>query len=175
MEPDGQPPAPIINITGEKVVLGPLRRDLMPSARLQPQPARSAPTRRPASASSGAGARRIARVARSATTFTWTAWRRSSRARCCAGCWSHRETAHSAVPSAGLILPSPDPDRSAAILRERTAGLGWLQQIRERHGFDVNDHFLRHPSNYDLAKLIVYTEGKAPEETRDEILERVKL
>jgi hypothetical protein len=34
MEPDGQQPAPIINIAGEKVALGPLRRDLMPSARL---------------------------------------------------------------------------------------------------------------------------------------------
>jgi diamine N-acetyltransferase len=30
MEPDGQQPAPIINIAGEKVALGPLRRDLMP-------------------------------------------------------------------------------------------------------------------------------------------------
>jgi hypothetical protein len=74
-----------------------------------------------------------------------------------------------------LILPSLDPDRSAAILRERTADLVWLQEIRERHGFDMNEHFLRHPSNYRLAKLIVYTEGKSPEETRDEILERVKL
>jgi diamine N-acetyltransferase len=30
MEPDGQQPAPILNITGDKVALGPLRRDLMP-------------------------------------------------------------------------------------------------------------------------------------------------
>lgn len=33
-------------------------------------------------------------------------------------------------------------------------------------------HFVKHPSNYRLAKAIVYTEGKAPEQTVDEILAR---
>jgi len=73
-----------------------------------------------------------------------------------------------------LVLPSPDLDRSAAVLRERSAEEWWLKEIRERHGFDMNEHFVRHPSNCRLAKLTVYTEGKSPEETRDEILERVR-
>ena len=38
----------------------------------------------------------------------------------------------------------------------------------------MNEYFVRHPSNYRLAKLTVYTEGRSPEETRDEILERVR-
>ena len=31
-------------------------------------------------------------------------------------------------------------------------------------------HFVKHPSNYRLAKAIVYTEGKTPEQSADEIL-----
>lgn len=30
-------------------------------------------------------------------------------------------------------------------------------------------HFVKHPSNYRLAKAVVYTEGKTPEQTADEI------
>jgi hypothetical protein len=73
-----------------------------------------------------------------------------------------------------LVLPSPDLDRSAAVLRERSEEEWRLQEIWERHGFDMNEHFVRHPANERLAKLTVYTEGKTPEETRDEILERVQ-
>ena len=32
--------------------------------------------------------------------------------------------------------------------------------------FELNSH----RSNYDLAKIVVYTEGKTPEETRDSVL-----
>ncbi len=91
-----------------------------------------------------------------------------------ASAFARVQRAFDPYPNVVLILPSPDLERSSAILRERTADLAWLREIRERHGFDLNDHFLRHPSNYRLAKLIVYTEGKSPEETRDEILARVK-
>jgi hypothetical protein len=70
-----------------------------------------------------------------------------------------------------LVLPSPDPDRSTAVLRERSAEEWWLKEIRERHGFDLNEHFIRHPANERLARHTVYTEGRSPEETRDEILE----
>jgi hypothetical protein len=38
----------------------------------------------------------------------------------------------------------------------------------------VNEHFVRHHSNYDLAKYIAYTKDKAPEQTCDEILQWVK-
>jgi shikimate kinase len=63
-----------------------------------------------------------------------------------------------------LILPSPDKDRSVKILNERTGGV-----VSE--GFDFHEHFVKHHSNYDLAKHIVYTEGKTPEETCAEIIE----
>ena len=63
-----------------------------------------------------------------------------------------------------LILPSPDKEKSVKILNERTGGV-----VSE--GFDFHEHFVKHHSNYDLAKHIVYTEGKAPEETCAEIVE----
>ena len=67
-----------------------------------------------------------------------------------------------------LILPSPDLEESIQILNERNGGI-------ISNGFDLNEHFLKHHSNYDLAKLVVYTKAKLPEETRDEILKNVKL
>jgi hypothetical protein len=39
---------------------------------------------------------------------------------------------------------------------------------------EINEHFIRHHSNYDLAKYIVYTKDKTPEETCDEILSWVR-
>ena len=63
-----------------------------------------------------------------------------------------------------LILPSPDRDESVRLLAERT------DTKLSPTDFDINEHFVRHHSNYDLAKHIVYTKGKSPEETRDEIL-----
>ena len=39
--------------------------------------------------------------------------------------------------------------------------------------FDLNSHVIPHRSNYDLAKIVVYTEGKTPEETRDSVLTAV--
>jgi shikimate kinase len=65
-----------------------------------------------------------------------------------------------------LILPSPDKEKSVKILNERTGGM-----VSE--GFDFHEHFVKHHSNYDLAKHIVYTEGKTPEETCAEIVEIV--
>jgi hypothetical protein len=35
---------------------------------------------------------------------------------------------------------------------------------------NINEHFVRHPSNYALAKHVVYTKNKSPVETCDEIL-----
>jgi hypothetical protein len=37
-----------------------------------------------------------------------------------------------------------------------------------------NARFLHHHSYYDLATITVYTKGKTPEETCEEILERIK-
>lgn len=57
-----------------------------------------------------------------------------------------------------LLLPAPDPDRSVALLRAR----GW-DGVTD--GFDWHDYMVRHPANPLLAKQIVFTEGRTPEET----------
>jgi hypothetical protein len=64
-----------------------------------------------------------------------------------------------------LLLPSPDPAESVRILKGRYGGL-------ESNGVDFDAHFVTHDSNHDLATLVVYTEGKTPEETCAEILRR---
>lgn len=61
-------------------------------------------------------------------------------------------------------MPSPDLNETLQILNERNQELP--DDIRE-----TNEHFVRHSSNYELAKFTVYTRGKTPEETRDEILD----
>ena len=73
-------------------------------------------------------------------------------------------------PNVFLLLPSPDPDESSRLLALRNAENDWLIRFRAESGYDPNDHFLRHPSNYVLAKHTVYTEGSSPEETAAEIL-----
>ena len=69
-----------------------------------------------------------------------------------------------------LLLPSPDPDESTRVLNAR------FREMLEREVGQVdekllalNEHFVRHPSNQRLAKLVVYTEGKTAEETAEEI------
>lgn len=61
------------------------------------------------------------------------------------------------------LLPSPDQEKSVEVLRER--GMAGRREIDK-----LNDHFVENHSNYDLAKFTVYTKGKTPEESRDEIL-----
>jgi hypothetical protein len=61
-----------------------------------------------------------------------------------------------------LLLPSPDDDESAAILRERTtAKLG---------GVELNRFLVTSPELRGLATLTIYTDGKTPEETADAIV-----
>jgi shikimate kinase len=67
-----------------------------------------------------------------------------------------------------LVLPSPDLDESVRVLNERNGNM-------VSKGFDFNEHFVKHHSNHDLAKIVVYTEGKSPEETCDEILRLIKF
>ena len=62
-----------------------------------------------------------------------------------------------------LLLPSPDPDESIAILSVRDE---FLRETKP----DINEHFVRHRSNYELATHIVYNEGKTPQETCEEII-----
>lgn len=66
-----------------------------------------------------------------------------------------------------LILPSPDVEESLRILKERD-----LEPPGDLN-FDINAYFIRHRSYYSVAKQIIYTQGKSPEETRDEILTRI--
>ncbi|MDQ3908293.1 MAG: shikimate kinase [Acidobacteriota bacterium] len=62
-----------------------------------------------------------------------------------------------------LVMPSRDAAESVRVLK----GRGCLTTVG---GFDLCVHFVKHPANFELAKFVVYTEGKTPEESRDEIL-----
>jgi hypothetical protein len=64
-----------------------------------------------------------------------------------------------------LLVPSPDDDTSIRLLRERDAA------AELAGAFDFTAHFVAHPSNRALATHVVYTAGKTPEETRDEVLQ----
>lgn len=64
------------------------------------------------------------------------------------------------------LLPSPDPEKSIQVLRERS-----IQQFGPNpQGFDWSTFFIRHEQNRLLAKHHIYTEGKTPAETCAEII-----
>lgn len=65
-------------------------------------------------------------------------------------------------PNVILLLPSKDKDKSLKCLLERTE-------------FEYNDLFINNTCNEELAKIVVYTEGKSPDETCEEIISRIKL
>ncbi|MBD2439209.1 shikimate kinase [Nostoc sp. FACHB-110] len=67
------------------------------------------------------------------------------------------------LPHVILLLPSPDLQESLQILNDRN------EYIPDGSP-NINEHFLSHPSNYLLAKFIVYTKDKTPQETCNEIL-----
>jgi len=70
-----------------------------------------------------------------------------------------------------LILPSADQTTSIQLLNDRTSDLvGSYGQ-----GFNWNEYFIQHPSNYKLAKHIIYTQDKTPQETCSEILRAITL
>lgn len=74
-------------------------------------------------------------------------------------------------PNVVLLLPSPDPSESVTLLNARLAAL--LE--REVGTVDptvlaLNEHFVRHPSNRQLAKHVVFTQEKSPEDTCQEVL-----
>ena len=66
-------------------------------------------------------------------------------------------------PNVILLLPSPDPDECVRISKARQGHQTWYEN-------DFDEHFVKHSANRRLAKRVVYTEGKTPEQTRDEIL-----
>lgn len=65
-----------------------------------------------------------------------------------------------------LLLPSPDLDESVQILNERNESV-------PDGSLNINEHFIRHASNYELATFTVYTKARTPEETCNEILQLV--
>ncbi|MGB3292777.1 MAG: shikimate kinase [Phormidesmis sp.] len=73
----------------------------------------------------------------------------------------------SPYPNIVLLLPSADIEESIQILNERN-------KDEPADCMKVNEHFVRHPANSRLAKFVVYTKGKTPAETCQEILALVK-
>jgi adenylate kinase family enzyme len=73
-------------------------------------------------------------------------------------------------PNVILLLPTPDLDESAMILKNRLirmlteAGKDFTDEL-----FVLNEYFVKHPSNHRLAKLVMYTTDKTPEEICDEL------
>ena len=84
------------------------------------------------------------------------------------------EKALAPYPNVILLLPSPDPDESAALLKARLirmlneAGKTFTDEL-----FQLNEYFVKHPANFQLAKIVIYTKDKTPEEICDEILQSV--
>jgi hypothetical protein len=68
------------------------------------------------------------------------------------------------------LLPSADPERSIEMLRERSK---LMPPGTTAQGFDWSAYFVRHEVNCRLAKYEVYTDGKNPNETCEEILTTV--
>jgi len=86
------------------------------------------------------------------------------------------QTVLNPYPNVILLLPSPDLDESAAILNDRFEKLV-LKEVGHVDPalFEVNTQFVKHPSNHKLAKIVVYTNGKTPDETCAEILPKLHL
>lgn len=76
-----------------------------------------------------------------------------------------------------LLLPSPDLNESITILNERMAALlRDVGQPEERipEVLAANEGFVRSPHNGRLANHVVFTEGKTPAETCDEIIKLIQ-
>ena len=69
-------------------------------------------------------------------------------------------------PNVILVLPSADLAASLKVLRHRRPDLADVEP-------DINEHFITHASNYELAKFVVYTADRTPEDSCAEILHLV--
>lgn len=69
-------------------------------------------------------------------------------------------------PNVILVIPSADVATSLSVLRARRPSLVDIEP-------DINEHFLTHASNYALAKFIVYTADRTPEDCCAEILHHI--
>ena len=68
-----------------------------------------------------------------------------------------------------FLLPARDLDRSVSILRQRSIEERKRDWIHD--GYDFIEHWVKDDCNRLLSTKTFYTEGKTPEELRDEILE----
>jgi hypothetical protein len=76
-------------------------------------------------------------------------------------------------PNVVLILPSPDADESVHVLRERAKGkLGGDYFLNS--DFDYFAFWVKSHCNTELATITVYTEGKTPEETVDDLMRALR-
>jgi len=84
------------------------------------------------------------------------------------------ENALAPYPNVILLLPSPNPDESVEILKNRLtrmlteAGKEFADEL-----FELNEYFVKHPSNHQLAKLVIYSKDKTPEGICDELMHKL--
>jgi shikimate kinase len=69
-----------------------------------------------------------------------------------------------------MIFPCPNLDEAVQVIHARLYQLQAAGSEIDPKGFYIFEHFTRHPSNWRLAKQVVYTQGKTPEETCAEVL-----
>jgi hypothetical protein len=75
-------------------------------------------------------------------------------------------------PNVVLLLPCADLDRSVRLLRERCLSEREVDWIHD--GYNFIEHWVKDSCNHDLATLTIFTEGKTPTESCEEILARIQ-
>ena len=84
------------------------------------------------------------------------------------------ENALAPYPNVILLLPSLDMDESVEILKNRLtqmlieAGKDYSDEL-----FELNQYFVKHPSNQRLAKRVIYTKDKTPNDILEEIVQEL--
>jgi hypothetical protein len=76
----------------------------------------------------------------------------------------HIQSLFAPIPNVFLLLPSQKLDESLRILKERDPSPPTDLK------FDINAHFLQHPGYRLLAKQVIYTKDKTPDQSCDEVL-----
>jgi len=72
-----------------------------------------------------------------------------------------------------LLLPNADLDRSVSLLRQRSIKESKRDWIHD--DYDFIEHWVKDACNHRLSTATIYTEGKTPEQTRDEILKAINV
>lgn len=75
------------------------------------------------------------------------------------------------IPEVVLVLPSQDPQRSVAVLRERSVEAKGTDWIREGHDFLAD--WVAEPLNRVVATSVLYTDGLTPEQAAGSIVSDV--